>query len=105
MKIFHTLAIGIIAIASTNAFSAEPDVTLKVEAIGGGTVNSSPAGIDCPGQCTATFPASTSVTLTATPDPEQAIVEWGGACVGMEPSCTVTVQEGMNASITFTEQP
>ena len=105
MKKFLTIATGIIAIASTHVFSAEPDVTIKVEAIGGGTVNSSPAGIDCPQQCTATFPASTSLTLTATPYPEQAIVEWGGACLGMEPTCTVTVAEGMNVSITFTEQP
>ena len=105
MKKFLTIAAGIIAVASSHVFSAEPDVTIQVEAIGGGTVSSSPEGIDCPGECTATFPASTSVTLIATPDPEQAIVEWGGACVGMESSCTVTVQEGMNASITFTEQP
>ena len=33
----------------------------------GGTVSSSPAGIDCGNVCSAAFPAGTQVTLTATP--------------------------------------
>ena len=33
---------------------------------GGGTVTSAPAGIDCGSTCSATFPAGTMVTLTAT---------------------------------------
>lgn len=105
MKRSLIIAIGIIAAVSTTAYSAIPDATLRVEAIGGGTITSSPAGINCPGQCTAHFPESTSVTLTAMPDTEQAFLEWGGACAGSEPSCTVKIRADMNVSGAFTEQP
>ena len=107
MKNLLVFATGMFVIVSTNAFSANADVTLTVEAIGGGTVISTPTGINCPGQCTAIFPESASITLTAAPYTGQSLVQWGGACADTEPSlvCTVQTKAGMNVITIFTEQP
>lgn len=62
-----------------------------------GTVTSSPAGINCGSACTATFPAGTVVTLTATPAAGSFFGGWNGVCVGStSPTCTFT----MNSSLT-----
>lgn len=53
--------------ASTTEGSADGRVKLEVVLDGAhGSVRSEPQGIDCPGQCAATFDPSTTVTLTAT---------------------------------------
>ena len=41
--------------------------TFKVVLSGGGTVTSSPAGINCGAVCSAVFPMGTTVTLKAVP--------------------------------------
>ena len=55
---------------------------LAVAVVGPGSVASTPAGISCPGHCTATFPAGTSLLLTATPETGSKFVRWGGSCAG-----------------------
>ena len=42
-------------------------LTVTSAGSGSGTVTSTPAGINCPGTCTANFASGTQVTLTATP--------------------------------------
>ena len=42
-------------------------LTVTAPAAGSGTVTSSPAGINCPGTCSASFAQGAKVTLTATP--------------------------------------
>lgn len=62
-----------------------PDfVQLSVNVTGDGRVTSTPAGIDCPGTCTGSFPWETTIVLTA-----DAPVAWGLACTGTEPTCTI----------------
>ena len=61
---------------------AAPTRTLAVAVVGPGVVTSTPAGISCPGHCTATFSAGTSVLLTPTPQSGSKFVRWGGACAG-----------------------
>jgi phospholipase C len=63
----------------------------------GGTVTSSPAGINCQwqstvqtGTCSATFAAGAQVTLSATLDPNSYLASWGGDCSGHS-ACTVTM--------------
>jgi hypothetical protein len=49
---------------------------------GAGTIQSAPAGIDCGATCTASFPTSTTVLLTATPDANSSFAGWSGDCAG-----------------------
>jgi hypothetical protein len=55
---------------------------LALAVVGPGTVTSSPAGISCPGHCTATFAAGTTVVLAETAQKGSKFVQWGGACAG-----------------------
>jgi hypothetical protein len=64
---------------------------LQVQIQGGsGSVTSSPDGINCGSQCSATFAAGTSVLLTATAGAGQQFVGWSGPCGG-DATCTVTL--------------
>jgi len=88
-----------------------------------GTITSVPAGINCGVTCSAQYAQGTSVTLTATPDPDSTFTGWSGACSGTG-DCTVklnadtdvnanfagpnqrlTVMEDGNASGTVTSDP
>lgn len=60
----------------------------------GGTVTSSPPGINCRDNCSAWFPAGINVTLTATPDAGWRFVQWYGDCTGTTPTCTLTMNGG-----------
>ncbi|HIA92115.1 TPA: carboxypeptidase regulatory-like domain-containing protein [Candidatus Saccharibacteria bacterium] len=42
----------------------------------GGAISSSPAGINCPGACTAQFPENTQVVLTAAPSTHRDVGKW-----------------------------
>ncbi len=77
---------GAVAVASLlgtalPALAAVPP-TLAVVVAGSGAVVSKPAGIACPGTCTATFAAGTSVLLTPQARGSSVFVRWGGACTG-----------------------
>ena len=67
---------------------------------GSGRVQSTPAGIDCGGQCSATFPAATIVTLNATPDSGQTFAGWAGDCSGTA-SCTLTMDRAHAVTAVF----
>src|SRR3984957_147250 len=75
---------------------------LTVQASGGGTVSSSPAGINCGQTCTASFSSGTQVTLTATAAAHESFTSWGGACSGANPTCTLTLSGSQSVSATFT---
>src|SRR5262249_2610678 len=64
-------------------------LTLSRSGSGGGTVTSSPGGLDCGSTCTAAFDTGQTVALTATPDPGATFAGWSG-----DPDClnsTLTV--------------
>ena len=66
---------------------------VHVDGNGGGAVVSTPAGISCPGTCSATFAPGASVTLTAAPDAWSGIT-WTGDCSGSDPNgCAVTMDQ------------
>lgn len=69
-----------------------PTSSLSVRLTGKGSVTSSPAGINCPTTCDASFPQGTVVTLTET-DSVTAwhFYQWTGACTGTSPTCQVTI--------------
>jgi hypothetical protein len=86
---------------SVNAsFSATQSFPLSINVVGSGAVTSSPAGIDCPGACTADFLESTVVSLTADPEPGFELASWSGACSGSG-ICQVTMNQARNVTASF----
>lgn len=76
---------------------------LAVATSGSGTVASSPAGINCPTTCTATFSNNVQVMLTETTPNGFTFAGWGGACSGTAPTCTVTLSANQNVTATFAQ--
>jgi lysozyme len=90
-------ALGAKAVTATFSYS----VTIK--GLGKGSVTSSPAGIDCPSDCTATFGPGATVTLTAQPDRWSGLT-WSGDCTGTDPNgCSVTMDQHRNVTATFSD--
>jgi len=75
-------------------------VSVSKTGAGGGTITSSPAGIDCGATCTADFPAGSIVTLTPAADGTSIFAGWSGACTGTG-TCTVTVDAIRSAAANF----
>jgi hypothetical protein len=75
--------------AAMSAVAVTPP-TLVVVILGAGGVTSQPAGIICPGRCTAAFVAGTSVLLTPKSKNGSTFLRWGGSCTGAG-ACTVKV--------------
>ena len=75
-------------------------LTVAAPAAGSGTITSSPAGINCPSTCTASFPANTKVTLTATAGSNYSFGGWSGGCSGTG-ACTVTLTAAISVSAAF----
>ncbi|MEX2500387.1 MAG: hypothetical protein WD397_16090 [Wenzhouxiangellaceae bacterium] len=74
-------------------------LTVALDGNGTGRVTSSPAGIDCPGTCSAEFPNGSIVDLNASPDPGSAFLNWSGDCAG--DSCQLTLDQPRSVSAVF----
>jgi hypothetical protein len=79
--------------------SAAP-LTLSVSLAGSGSVASSPAGINCPGTCSANFASGTNVTLTESPGGGWTFGGWSGACSGSA-GCVVAMTTNQSVMATF----
>ncbi len=85
----------------TATFLKQVQLTVSVDASkASGTVVSNPAGISCPGTCTATFDAGQAVQLTAQPGNGSRLEAWGGACSGAG-DCSLVPNGTNSASATF----
>ncbi len=91
---------GLKVLAALPGCSALPSlphhVGVELVGDGGGRVVSSPAGIDCPGTCSASFPTAQVVTLTATAAANASFLGWSGSCSGL---AACTVQAGADATL------
>jgi hypothetical protein len=81
----HTIAASF---AAANVYT----LTIAKTGTGTGTVTNSPSGT--------TFAQGTQVPLTATPGASSTFAGWSGACSGVSPTCTITMNS--NASVTGT---
>ena len=83
-----------------DAISASAYV-LSVRTLGGGTITSNPAGIDCGASCAANFSANSSVTLAATAFSGNFFTGWSGACTGASSVCTITMDVARSVTANF----
>jgi YD repeat-containing protein len=68
---------------------------------GGGSIASSPAGIDCGTSCVNTLVSGSTITLTATPQSNSSFGGWsGGGCSGTAP-CRVTLNSNTTVNGIF----
>jgi len=72
-------------------------LTVSLEGAGSGQVQSTPAGIDCPRACTATFPAGFSISFSAIPSAGSSFRGWSGACSGFG-ACSVAGSAVLSAA-------
>jgi phospholipase C len=75
-------------------------LTVTAPAMGAGTVTSSPAGINCPTTCSASFTQNTQITLTATAGSNYFFGGWGGGCSGSG-TCNLTLVAAASVTATF----
>jgi phospholipase C len=80
--------------------SAATPMTVTIAGTGTGTVTSTPAGIDCPGTCTASFPQNTQVALSETPAASNVFSGWSGACTG-NANCSVMLTAANSVTASF----
>jgi hypothetical protein len=67
-----------------------------------GLIVSSPAGINCGSTCSASFPAGSSVVLTATPNSGKSFLGWAAGCSSVSgTTCTVTLSSDVIVSASF----
>ncbi|SVD89616.1 uncharacterized protein METZ01_LOCUS442470, partial [marine metagenome] len=77
----------------TATFNVEQQqtATLNVTVTGSGTVTSSPSGISCPADCSASYDTGTEVTLSAAPASGSTFAGWGNDCGGNSQTTSVTM--------------
>ena len=68
---------------------------------GGGTVTSSPSGINCGATCSASFTALTMVSLTPNAAPGATFRAWAGCDSVVGSTCNVTMNAAKNVTATF----
>ncbi len=91
--------------AVTATFVAVHTLAVSKSGTGGGSVASSPAGIDCGSTCSAHFDEGAPVILTATPAADSTFTGWsGGGCSGTG-TCTVTMDADKTVTATFNPTP
>jgi Phosphoesterase family/Divergent InlB B-repeat domain len=88
----------------TATFATSDSLSVTVSGTGGGTIVSSPQGINCSTTCSAVFSSGTQVTLTEIAGSNSVFAGWSGACSGTG-ACQVTVGKipaAVGASFTAT---
>jgi phospholipase C len=90
---------GIVSGAPVEAGSGPYQVTVSTSGLGSGTITSTPAGIDCPGTCTASFAGGTQLTLTASAS-NGAFTGWSGSCNGTS-ACNLVITTDTSVTAAF----
>jgi hypothetical protein len=85
-------------------FNGPPTLVVNLGGPGTGTVTSTPAGINCPGTCQATFPPNTAVALAAAVSGTNTFGGWGSPCSGTG-TCSITMNADQTVDATFFTGP
>jgi hypothetical protein len=85
---------------SVSATFRPETVTVTLVVTGSGAVASSPSGITCPVECSASFPGGTTVQLAAIPGPDWDFAGWRGACTGSA-ACSLTPATDVEVTAAF----
>jgi phospholipase C len=80
-------------------------LSIKAAGTGGGTISSSPTGINCGTTCSADFASGSQVTITATAAAKSDFGGWTGACSGSNSTCTLTLSASQQITGTFNTIP
>ena len=70
---------------------------------GGGTVTSTPSGINCGPTCSASFDDGTQVTLSSVADANSSFAGWSGAGCPVTGDCVLTMDQARSVTATFTK--
>ena len=76
-------------------------LTVATSGTGGGSITSSPSGINCGTTCVASFSAGAVVELTAAPASNATFGGWSGGCSGTS-TCSVTINAATSVGAKFT---
>ena len=87
--------------AVTATFARIYTLTVQKSGLGSGTVTSSPAGISCGSNCSASFISATTVTLTATPGMLTIFTGWSGCDSTSGNTCTVNMNAARSVTANF----
>lgn len=85
----------------TATFRKKPILSVITQGNGSGSVQSNPAGIQCPIECNHPFAPNSFVTLTAIPDPTSLFDHWEGACTGTNPVCGLNMISNLAVTAVF----
>jgi uncharacterized repeat protein (TIGR01451 family) len=82
-------------------------LTVNIAGSGGGTVTSTPAGINCTAaSCVGNFAPGTTVNLKASAATGSSFANWSGACTGTNPNtCAVIMSAAESLTATFGPPP
>jgi phospholipase C len=75
-------------------------LSVMLNGSGGGTVTSSPSGINCGQTCSSSFAVGAAVQLTATPSTGSTFAGWSGGCTGTS-TCSLTLNANSSVTATF----
>jgi phospholipase C len=79
-------------------------LSVQASGAGGGTISSTPTGINCGQACSASFSSGTKVTLTATPAANSFFAGWSGGCSGTS-VCTLSLTQNTSVTANFSASP
>lgn len=99
--ITSTMQANVACFSGTGAGGSGPTLAVNLSGAGTGTVTSNPAGITCPGTCSASFTSGTAVNLTAAANSGSRFGGWSG-CDSVNAQTCVINQLTSDRAVTVT---